>query len=442
MRSWREETRTPHVVVVGAGFAGLLAARGLRHAAVHVTVIDRRNHHVFQPLLYQVATASLGPGEIAHPIRSIFRRQHNTTVMMAEVDRVAVDQRRLTLHDGPELTYDYLVLAAGAKPSYLGHDEWSSFAPGLKSLADALDIRRRVLLSLEHAERETDARRQEQLLTFVIVGGGATGVELAGSLAELLRGDLRRNFRAIPPGRPRVVLLEAGPAVLPSFPPVLQQKATRHLEALGVEVRVSSPVQAVDARGVVVRGTRLDADTVLWAAGVEASPLAASLGAPLDHKGRVLVTETLNVPHHPEVFVVGDLATLQRAGRPVPGVATAAMQEGRYVARAIRRSIAGRELPPFRFRNKGELATIGRGAAVASLPGGIHLSGLLGWMVWMGVHIFYLIGFRNRVAVMLEWAWAYVRRRSRPQIITGELPSDSIPERRAPHGRRAVQVGK
>ena len=295
----------PHVVVVGAGFAGLLAAQGLRHAAVRLTVIDRRNHHLFQPLLYQVATAALGPNEIAHPIRPVFRGQRNTNVVMAEVEGIDLAERLLTLDDGTELTYDYLVVAAGAKPSYFGHDEWAAFAPGLKSLDDALDFRRRLFLSLERAEREAHARRREDLLTFVVVGGGPTGVELAGALAELLHSALRRDFRTIHPESAHVVLLEAGPALLPSFPPALQQKATRHLEKLGVEVRLSAEVQTVDAAGVVAQGSRIDAGTVLWAAGVEASPLGARLGAPLDSKGRVLVTGTLNVPNHPEVFVLG-----------------------------------------------------------------------------------------------------------------------------------------
>ena len=352
----------PHVVVVGAGFAGMLAARGLRRACARVTVIDRRNHHLFQPLLYQVATAGLGPNEIAHPIRSVFRKQQNTTVMMAEVKGVDVVERLLTLDDGTELTYDYLVIAVGAKTSYLGHEEWSDFAPGLKSLEDALAVRQRLFLSLERAERQADARRQHELLTFVVVGGGPTGVELAGALAELLHGTLRRDFRAIHPESARVLLLEAGPAVLPTFPSRLQQKAAQRLEELGVEVRLSTQVQAVDAAGVIAQGARIGAGTVLWAAGVEASPLAASLGASLDRKGRVLVTGSLNVPSHPEVFVVGDLAALEQGGHLIPGVATAAMQEGRYVARAIQRLLAKKAaLKPFRFRNKGELATIGRG---------------------------------------------------------------------------------
>jgi NADH:ubiquinone reductase (H+-translocating) len=369
-----------------------------------------------------VAAAGLGPNDIAYPIRSVFRRQQNTTVMMAEVQGVDLGKRLLELEDGTELTYDYLVIAVGAKTSYFGHDEWPSFAPGLKSLEDALDLRRRVLLSLERAERQADAQRQQDLLTFVIVGGGPTGVELAGALTELLHGALRRDFRTIHSESARVLLLEAGPAVLPSFPPVLQQKAARRLEAMGVEVRLSTQVETVDAAGVIAQGARIGAGTVLWAAGVEGTSLAVGLGTPLDRKGRVLVTETLNVPNHPEVFVVGDLAVLEQGGRPVPGVATAAMQEGRYAARAIERLLADTSVVrPFHFRDKGELATIGRGTAVAALPFGIRLSGWPAWLIWMGVHIFYLIGFRNRIAVMLEWAWAYFTRRSRPQIVTGGI---------------------
>jgi NADH:ubiquinone reductase (H+-translocating) len=443
-RTRRSAKGRPHVVVVGAGFGGLLAARGLRQAPARVTVIDRRNHHLFQPLLYQVATAGLGPNEIAYPIRSVFRKQQNTTVMMAEVKGVDLAERLLALDDGTELTYDYLVIATGAKTSYFGHEEWSEFAPGLKSLEDALALRQRVFLSLERAERQADARRQHDLLTFVVVGGGPTGVELAGALAELLHGALRRDFRAIHPENARVLLLEAGPAVLPSFPSTLQRKAAQRLKKLGVEVRLSTQVQAVDAAGVIAKGARIGAGTVLWAAGVEASPLAASLGVPLDRKGRVLVTGTLNVPNHPEVFVAGDLAALEQRGRPVPGVATAAIQEGRYVARAIQRSLAEKAaIRPFRFVDKGELAAIGRGTAVASLPRRIRLSGAPAWFLWVGVHVLYLIGFRNRVAVMLEWAWAYVTRRSRPQIITGGmLPKSGLTESRGPSKRCEHEVGK
>jgi NADH dehydrogenase len=391
----------PHVVIVGGGFAGLAAARGLRRGRVRVTLLDRRNHHVFQPLLYQVATAGLGAPDIAAPIRGILSRQRNTTVLLGEVTAVDAAARTLVLADGT-LGYDYLVLATGATHSYFGHPEWARHAPGLKSLEDALDIRRRMLLAFERAERLDAAAARAEWLTFVVVGAGPTGVELAGTIMELARHTLKRDFRRIDPREARVVLLEGADRVLPPYLPFLSEKARLQLEDLGVEVRTGALVTAVDEHGVAVGAERLAARTVLWAAGVAASPLGRALGVPVDRAGRVKVEPDLSIPGHPEVFVTGDLALLEQDGAPVPGVAPAAMQMGRHAARVI---LSGKRAP-FRYRDKGSLATIGRKAAVAQI-GRLKLWGLLAWMAWLGIHIFFLIGFRNRVVVMLDWAWAY-----------------------------------
>jgi NADH dehydrogenase len=391
----------PHVVIVGGGFAGLAAARGLRRGRVRVTLLDRRNHHVFQPLLYQVATAGLGAPDIAAPIRGILSRQRNTTVLLGEVTAVDAAARTLVLADGA-LGYDYLVLATGATHSYFGHPEWARHAPGLKSLEDALDIRRRMLLAFERAERLDAAAARAEWLTFVVVGAGPTGVELAGTIMELARHTLKRDFRRIDPREARVVLLEGADRVLPPYLPFLSEKARLQLEDLGVEVRTGALVTAVDEHGVAVGAERLAARTVLWAAGVAASPLGRALGVPVDRAGRVKVEPDLSIPGHPEVFVTGDLALLEQDGAPVPGVAPAAMQMGRHAARVI---LSGKRAP-FRYRDKGSLATIGRKAAVAQI-GRLKLWGLLAWMAWLGIHIFFLIGFRNRVVVMLDWAWAY-----------------------------------
>jgi len=393
------------VVIVGGGFAGLCAARALRGAPVDVTLLDRRNHHVFQPLLYQVATAGLSAPEIAAPLRSIFRRQSNVAVLMAEVVSVDVPRRRVVLADG-ETPYDYLILATGATHSYFGHDDWARHAPGLKSIEDALEIRRRLFVAFERAERETDAAARRSWLTFVVVGGGPTGVELAGTVAEIARHTLRREFRRIDPSRARVLLLEGTDRVLPPYPPELSQKARQQLEGLGVEVRPGALVTDVDGHGVCIGAERIESRTVMWAAGVAASPLGRSLGAPVDRAGRVKVEKDLTLPGRPEVFVVGDLAAVEQAGRPVPGVAPAAMQMGRHAARNVLRSIAGRPLVPFHYVDKGSLATIGRRAAVADF-GRVRLWGLPAWLAWLGIHIFFLIGFRNRLVVLLDWAWAY-----------------------------------
>ena len=405
-------------MIVGGGFAGLRAARGLRRAPADVTLLDRRNHHVFQPLLYQVATGGLSAPEIAAPLRSILRRQGNVEVLMAEV--VAVDvARRVVVLTGGEMPYDYLILATGATHSYFGHGAWARDAPGLKSLEDALEIRRRLFVSFEKAERETDDAARRAWLTFVVVGGGPTGVELAGTVVEIARHTLRREFRRIDPSQARVVLLEGTDRVLPPYPPDLSRKAREQLEGLGVEVRTSALVTDVDAGGVRVGGERLAARTVLWAAGVAASPVGRSLGVPLDRAGRVRVEKDLTLPGWREVFVVGDLAAFEQDGRPIPGVAPAAMQMGTHAARNVRRSLAGQPLLPFRYVDKGSLATIGRRAAVADF-GRIRLAGFPAWVAWLAIHIFFLIGFRNRLVVMLDWAMAYVSYQRSARLILFE----------------------
>ena len=404
------------MVVVGAGFAGLAAARAMARAPVKVVVLDRRNHHLFQPLLYQVASAALNPADIAQPIRRVLRRQRNAEVLLAEVTGVDLPRRRLLLADG-EVEYRQLILATGATHSNLGHPEWAALAPGLKTIEDALEIRRRVLTAFERAEREPDHERRRPLMTFAIVGGGPTGVELAGALAEIARRTLAADFRHIAPERSRIVLVEAAPRLLPLYPERLSASARRQLERLGVEVRTGAPVSALDGGGAVVGGERIEADTVLWAAGVEASPLAGSLGVPLDRAGRVRVNPDLTLPGHPGVFVAGDLASLEQDGRPVPGVAPAAIQEGRHAARNALRALRGEPLLPFRYRDKGSLATIGRGAAVAAI-GRARLSGFPAWLAWLLVHIYFLIGFRNRLAVLLQWAWSYLTFERGARLIT------------------------
>ncbi len=412
---------SPRVVIVGAGFAGLYAAKALARSELSVTLVDRRNHHLFQPLLYQVASAALNPADIAAPVRSVFRGRDNVTVVLGDVTRVDADGRRLVLADG-EIRYDFLLLATGATHSYFGHDDWAAHAPGLKTVEDALEIRRRVLLAYERAEREPDEARRRAWLTFVLVGAGPTGVEMAGALAEIARHALSREFRSIDPGRARVVLVEAEPRVLPGYPPGLSTEARRQLERRGVEVRTSTKVTAIDAAGVSLGSERLEARTVVWAAGVTASPLAATLGAPLDRAGRVLVTPALTVPGHDEIFVAGDLVSLVQGDRPVPGVSPAAIQAGLHAARNIRRAAAGMALLPFRYRDKGVFATIGRGDAVGRLAGDLEVKGATGWILWLLVHVYYLIGFRNRIAVILQWAWAYVTFRRGARLITGGDP--------------------
>ena len=419
------------MVIIGGGFGGLDAARALRSAPVRVTLLDRHNYHLFQPLLYQVATASLSPADIASPIRWVLRRQRNVEVLLAEVRSIDTAAREVLLDRG-SMSYDYLIVAAGSSHAYFGHSEWAAYAPGLKTLDDAIEMRRRVLLAFEAAEREPNPVEQRRLLTFVIVGGGATGVELAGALAEIARKTLRKDFRHIRPESSRILVLEGSALILASFPPALQQAARESLERLGVEIWTNSIVTDVDGRGVVWRRPvpsgggvpdagfeRIEAETVLWAAGVAASPIATSLGLPLDRAGRVPVEPTLRTPGHPEIFIVGDICALQQDGELLPGVAQVAKQEGAHAARNILRAIAGRPLETFRYRDYGTMAVIGRGSAIG-VVGGVQLAGLFGWLFWVFIHIFWLIGFRNRIAVFSEWAWAYFTLQRRVRLITGE----------------------
>ena len=418
----------PRIVLVGAGFAGLTAARTLAGRPVRVTVLDRRNHHLFQPLLYQVATAALSPGDIAAPIRHVLRHQRNAEVLLGDVARVDAAARAVVLDDGTRVPYDALVLATGATHSYFGRDDWAPFAPGLKTLEDALEIRRRVLSAYELAEREADPAAREALLTFVVVGAGPTGVELAGALAEIARHTLAADFRRIAPESARVVLLELAPRVLPGYPERLSEAARRQLTRIGVEVRTGARVSAVDAAGVEIAGERIASRTVLWAAGVAASPLARCLGVPLDRSGRVEVRPDLSIPGHPEIFVAGDLARIVQDGEPVPGVAPAAIQAGRRAARNALLRVRGRRTRPFRYRNRGTLATIGRAAAVGTVRG-VELTGLPAWLAWLGVHIAFLIGFRNRVAVLLEWAWSYATFKRGARLITETAGQRRLEER-------------
>jgi NADH dehydrogenase len=452
----------PHVVILGGGFGGLDAARALRKAAVRVTLIDRHNYHLFQPLLYQVATASLSPGDIASPIRWVLRRQQNVTVLLAAVRAIDPVNKRVLLDEVPDdgpaaplrqgsggraavspassserrreagphtsIDYDYLIVTTGATHAYFGHPEWARRAPGLKTLDDALEIRRQVLLAYEAAERERDPAAQRRLTTFVIVGGGPTGVELAGALAEIARQSLRQDFRNIKPASARILLLEGGPHLLGTFPEALRDAARRSLERLGVEVHTGTIVTMVDHDGVRWRPAaappdaapqRIAAQTVIWAAGVAASPIATSLGVPLDRSGRVRAEPTLAVPGIPGVFVAGDICALEQDGRPLPGVAQVAMQEGKHAAGNVLRLLSNRPLEPFRYRDYGSMAVIGRGSAVADI-GPLKVSGFFAWLIWVFLHIFWLIGFRNRFVVMGEWAWAYVTLQRRVRLITGE----------------------
>ncbi|HZZ90878.1 MAG TPA: NAD(P)/FAD-dependent oxidoreductase [Caulobacteraceae bacterium] len=414
------EPRRPQVVIVGAGFGGLSAAKALANAPVDVTVIDRRNHHLFQPLLYQVATAGLAPTQIASPIRTILRGQSNARVVLAEVTGVDVARKQIA-SGGRTTPFDYLVLATGATHAYFGHDDWAEHAPGLKSLEDALTLRRRILTAFEAAETACDPAERRRLLTFVVVGAGPTGVELAGAIAELARMSIATDFRAIRQSMARVLLVEAGPRVLSTFDPALSAYAMRALERLGVDVRVGAAVTALDGRGANLGDERIEAANVFWAAGVRASSAGGWLGAQLDRAGRVLVRPDLSVEGAPDVFVVGDLASLKdAAGRPVPGVAPAAKQQGEYVGRLIDGRVAGRGArPPFRYHDAGSLATIGRQAAVVHI-GRFKLTGPLAWLFWSAAHIWFLIGFRNRLAVAIDWAWSYLTFERGARLITGD----------------------
>lgn len=413
------DARLPHVVVVGGGFGGLNAARSLAKLPVQITLVDRKNHHTFQPLLYQVATAGLSPAEIAAPIRQILARHRNIEVLLGEVIGVDVANRKLQFQ-GFQLDYDYLVVASGSTHAYFGHDDWEPLAPGLKTVEDALEIRRRVLLAYELAEREAVLTGTHWPLNFVVVGAGPTGVELAGTLGEISRMSMSGGFQHIDPKKTRVLLVEAGPSVLASYPADLRQSALKQLEHLGVEVHLNSMVTAVREGEIRIGDQLIPAAVVLWAAGVSASPLGKALGAPTDRAGRVLVESDLSVPGHREIFVVGDLASITYGnGKPVPGLAPAAMQEGTWAGRQIKADLEGKPRQPFHYWDKGTLATIGRAAAVADF-GKIHISGFFAWLSWLFIHILFLIGFRNRIAVLFEWAWSYFTYARSARLITGE----------------------
>jgi NADH:ubiquinone reductase (H+-translocating) len=409
----------PRVVIVGGGFAGLQAAKTLADAPVRITLVDRRNHHLFQPLLYQVATAALSPADIAQPIRSVLRGQPNVEVVLAEVETIDPTTKEVVLEDMENLSYDFLILAAGANHAYFGHDEWEPYAPGLKSLEEALDIRRRILVSFEEAERESDPARRKALMTFVVVGGGPTGVEMAGAIAEIARFSLARDFRHIDTRDAKVILVEASNTLLAAFPERLSRHALQDLKRLGVDVRFGKPVTAISSEAVTVGDEIIPARTVVWAAGVQASTLGSSLGVELDRAGRVLVNPDLSVPGHPEIFVIGDMASLRDLrGQPLPGVAQVAMQQGEWAAANIQRAIEGKPGRPFRYRDLGNMATIGRNSAVADVRG-LRLTGFIAWLAWALVHILNLIGFRNRVLVGLQWLWGYLTFQRGARLITG-----------------------
>ena len=440
MRSEESES-LPSVYIVGGGFAGIEAARQLAGMPVQVTLLDRRNHHVFQPLLYQVATASLSPGDISAPIRSVLRDQKNCDVALAEVTGVDLEGRRLFVRGG-YVSYDYLILAAGATHAYFGNDDWAEIAPGLKSLEDAIDLRRRILLAFESAEYEGSANARRAALTFGIVGAGPTGVELAGAIKEVAGKTIPEDYRHIDTRTTRVILFEAGDRILPAFPPKLSARAQRDLEGMGVEVQVNAPVTDIRPGEVHVGEEVIPVRNVFWAAGVKASPIGESLGIPLDGSGRVIVGPDLTVPHHPEVFVVGDMAAATSAdsNEPVPGVAQAALQMGRYAGRAIAARVAGTSTPedrsPFAYRDKGMMAIIGKARAVAAV-GRLQIGGFLAWLLWGGIHIAFLIGFRNRVQVLLSWLWSWILNARDVRLITGEAsleierprPPDFVPDR-------------
>lgn len=421
-RASHSDTPLPRVVIVGAGFGGLWAAKALANAPAEIIVIDRENYHLFQPLLYQVATAGLSPADVAAPIRAIVGGYRNITVMLGEVMGVDVAAHTVAISGGRRVSYDYLVLATGARHAYFGHDDWEAFAPGLKNIEDATEIRRRILIGFERAENEADADERQILMRLVIVGGGPTGVELAGAIAELARRALAKDFHHIDPRATRIILIEAGPRLLPSFPQDLSEDARLRLERLGVEVRVGAPVTAVDALGVTIGTERIETRTVIWAAGVAASPAGQWIGAKRDRFGRIAVDAHLSVPGHSEIFAIGDTALSSNAsGKPLPGVAAVAKQQGRYVGRLIKARLGNSErIEPFRYRDYGNLATIGRKAAVIDF-GWIHLRGFVAWVIWTTAHIYFLIGFRNRIIVALNWLWAYFTFQRGARLITGPL---------------------
>lgn len=440
----------PHVVILGAGFGGLTAAQSLRRAPVRVTVVDRRNHHLFQPLLYQVAMAGLSPADIASPVRTILRKQRNATVLLANVKAVDLPNRRLELEDG-SLEYDYLIYAPGATNSYFGHNEWERFAPGLKSIEDAVEIRRRVLVAFERAERGVDDDERQRLLTFVVIGGGPTGVELAGAIAELSRTVLAREFRRIDPRRTKVILIEAGPRILPSFDEHLSSRAVDQLSELGVDVRVGAKVTSIDGDGVVVQvegqEERIASRTVVWGAGVAPTPLAKTLGVPLDRAGRVLVEPDCTIPGYKNAFAIGDAAAYLHTadGKPLPGVSPVAMQQARTVARSIQHALENKPYERFEYFDKGSMATIGRSRAIAQ-TGSLRLTGFMAWIAWLFVHLIYLIGFRNRFSVLANWAYAYFAYQRGARLITDhweppeqrEQPALSVRSRPATRGDGAT----
>jgi NADH dehydrogenase len=436
---------TSRVVIVGGGFGGLTCARALAGAPLDLTLIDRQNHHLFQPLLYQVALAGLAPTEIAVPIRSILRKQKNAIVLLSEVTGIDLVSKRLTLAQAEPVAYDYLVLAPGARTHYFGHEGWAHYAPGLKSIDDAIEIRRRVLLAFEAAERELDPAERAKLLSFVVIGGGPTGVELAGAIAELGRYVLGRDFRRVRPNETRVLLIEGGPRVLSSFDPSLSEESVQQLSSLGVQVRTGTVVEKIGPEGVTLRsGEVLAASTIVWAAGVSSSPLLEKLGTALDRAGRAYVEKDCSLPGHPEVFVIGDAAYFTGDdGKPLPGVSPTAMQMGRYVAEVIRAAVAGKsERKPFQYRDKGSMATIGRSRAIAEM-GKLKLTGFLAWLAWLFVHIWYLIGFRNRLLVFFDWSWSYVTFRRGARLITGGRMEPGAPERKSlPDGQPRLSMSE
>jgi len=409
----------PHVVIVGAGFGGLQAARALQDAPVRVTVIDRNNHHLFQPLLYQVATAGISPADICAPIRSILRKQKNADVVLGEVTGVDVEARLVLMHD-QSVPYDYLILATGARDSYFGHNDWAQFAPGLKSIVQATAIRRAVLLAYEKAESETDPEKRLALLTFVLVGAGPTGVEMAGSIGGLAHKTLVSDFRSIDPGQTRIVLVEALPRILAAFPEPLARKAHTALTRLGIEVRTNAPVEAIDSEGVVIAGERLAARTVIWTAGVAASPAGEWLRAETVRAGRVKVGSDLNVPGHPDIFVIGDTANFMEDGKPLPGVAQVAIQQGLYAASVIADRVAGKaHTQPFHYVDKGSMATVGRFYGIVSV-GKFQTAGVVGWFLWLALHLIFLIGFRNRLVVLFQWLVYFTTFQRGARLITFE----------------------
>ncbi|MFN8646320.1 MAG: NAD(P)/FAD-dependent oxidoreductase [Gemmatimonadales bacterium] len=435
----------PHVVIVGGGFAGLYTARGLADAPVRITVVDRENHHLFQPMLYQVATAALASSNIASPIRSILSRQANAEVLMGEVVSVQPEARTIALADGSSLNYDYLILATGARHSYFGRDDWEMLAPGLKSLEDAEEIRRRILLSFERAERESDPVKRHAHLTFVVIGGGPTGVEVAGALAEIRRHALRRDFRHIDPREATVMLIEGGPRILSSYPAELAERAKYELRRLGVEVREQTMVTEIRPGLIQASGWTIPTQTVVWAAGNVASPIMQTLGTPLDRAGRAIVEPDCSVPGHPELFVLGDAAAVSDGkGGTLPGICPVAIQMGQYTARTIAGDLAGRPRRPFSYWDKGQLAVIGRGHAVADIWK-LHFGGFLAWLIWAFVHIFFLIGFRNRVLVMLQWGWSYFTYERGARLITwpwSGRPGEPAGRRSGPFGGITGRTGE